>query len=108
MPFTTVWLTLTTPQSPTRFLSSISSRPSSSGVLAKIAQKPIELPKSLSGGVKPGGEPPVPQIPWLKDSEEHREIQFLRMPAMLGALNSNQKYAVCYCLIWPGISLADS
>jgi len=27
---------------------------------------------------------------------------------MLGALNSNQKYAVCYCLIWPGISLADS
>src|SRR5207248_8499010 len=64
------------------------------GVIAEVAQKPVQLPHGSGRAVETPGHETAGQMFGLEDREADLVIRFLLVPAILGAINPNQEQPV--------------
>jgi hypothetical protein len=60
-------------------------------VVAKVAQKPIQLPESLRVAIQAAGDQAVKVFLGFDDLEAQGKKRFLRMPTVTGAIDANEK-----------------
>jgi hypothetical protein len=60
-------------------------------VVAKLAEKPIQFPESLRIAIQAAGDQTVEVSFGFDDLEPKSKERFLRMPAVTGAIDANQK-----------------
>jgi hypothetical protein len=63
-------------------------------VIAEIPQKPVELPQSPRGAIKPARDRMSLVLLWFEDSEPDDEKCPLRMLAVIGPVDADQEYAL--------------
>jgi len=68
--------------------------PEQFGVIAKVAQEPIELPERSSAAVQPPGEGMCGEGFGLKDYKAENEEWLLRMPAVGSGIHAHQEEAL--------------
>src|SRR6266852_1884199 len=61
------------------------------GVVAEVAQEPVELPQGLGGTVKPSGHGFSGKLLGLEDGQAQGEERLLRVPAIERSLDPNEE-----------------
>src|SRR6266404_6117960 len=68
------------------------------GVVTEIPQEPAEFPKRFGGAVETSSERTILMFTWFKDYEPQNVKRPLRMPAVEGAIDTNEENALQYVL----------
>src|SRR6266404_9947305 len=63
-------------------------------VVTEIPQEPAEFPKRFGGAVETSSERTILMFTWFKDYEPQNVKRTLRMPAVEGAIDTNEENAL--------------
>ncbi len=94
MPLITVWLILTTPTQTAQGTLVDLVLAQQFGVIEKIPQEPTQLPHRLRGAVEAADNRAPGERLGFKDGEPQQIKALLGLPAVLGAIEPDEKYAV--------------
>ena len=94
MPLKTMWLILTTPFRPDELglVDFVASE--QFGVVAEVAQEPVQLPQGLRAAIEPAGDDLSGKPAGLKDGQSQCVIGLLCLPLKPGPLHPNQEDSV--------------